>query len=423
MAKRIAPRISRRSFVGGAAALAATRGVAADFTRVDKAGDDRVLAYVGTYTEPPGPWANGQGIEVFGADPRTGELSPVGLAAQSRNPSWIAAHPSGNYLYAVNEIEDFQGNSGSVSAFAMEGASGTLRALNSVSSAGAGPAYISLDAAGNFAFVANYLGGSIAVFPIRSDGSLGDAVDVHSDQGAVGSTRATHAPAGSFAVSGHDAPHTHMIAPDPRNRFVLATDLGQDRIYTYRFDRRTGKLSPPRGAPFAALPAGDGPRHFAFHPNGRWFYSIQEEASTVAFFRYDPAVGRLEVQQTLSSLPEGFAGTSFASEILVAPDGKTLYAANRLHDTIAVFSIGPGGRLTYVAETSTLGNYPSHCRIDPGGNFLYVCNQRSDNITSFRIDRDTGLLSFTGHYAPVASPGSITFLIPGRLPRSPMSGL
>ena len=202
-----------------------------------------------------------------------------------------------------------------------------------------------------------------------------------------------------------------MIAPDPQNRFVLATDLGQDRIYTYGFDRPHRKTDSCCRAPFVALPSGDGPRHFAFHPNGQWFYSIQEEASTIAFFHYDPSTGRLEAQQTVSALPRGFAGTSFASEILVAPDGKTLYAANRLHDTIAVFAIGSDGRLKYLAETSTLGDYPAQCRIDPGGNFVYVCNQRSDNITSFRIDTETGQLSFTGLYTPVGSPGSITFLV------------
>jgi 6-phosphogluconolactonase len=412
MKKGISGTISRRRFLGGAAALAVSRGLAASTLHTTSSpAPGRVLAYVGTYTGLPGPGANGKGIELFEADLRTGELSHRGLAAQSRNPSWIVVHPSKKYLYAVNEIADFQGNSGSVSAFAIDRSSGALRALNIVSSAGAGPAYISLDAAGNFAFVANYGGGSIAVLPIRADGSLGDAVDVHRDQGSVGSAHAADAPAGSFAISGHDTPHAHMIAPDPRKRFVLATDLGQDRIYTYAFDRSTGKLTPPSGADFVALPAGDGPRHFAFHPNGRWFYSIQEEASTVAFFHYDPSTGSLEAQQTISSLPHGFVGTSFASEILIAPNGRTLYAANRLHDTIAVFSIGSDGRLSYVAETSTLGDYPAQCRIDPTGNLLYVCNQRSDNITSFRIHRDTGLLSFTGRYTPVGSPGSITFLV------------
>ena len=369
-----------------------------------------VLAYVGTYTGAPGTGGNGRGIELFDADLRTGRLSHRTLAAETRNPSWVALHPSREYLYAVNEVVDFNGSSGSVSAFAVDGVSGELRALNTVDSGGAGPAYVSIDGGGNFAFVANYAGGSIAVLPIRSDGSLGDAVDLRRNLGGVGSPRATSAPHGSFASSGHDAPHPHMVAADPSNQFVLATDLGQDRIYAYRFGQRTGKLSPPPGAPFASLPTGDGPRHFAFHPSGRWLYSIQEEASTVAFFHYDPSTGSLELQQTLSALPAGFAGTSFASEILVAPDGKTLYATNRLHDTIAVFSIAPDGRLSYLAETPTHGDYPVQCRIDPGGNFLYVCNRRSDNITSFRIHRDTGLLSFTGDYAPVGSPGSITFL-------------
>ncbi|HTW49377.1 MAG TPA: lactonase family protein [Acidobacteriaceae bacterium] len=412
MAKSISNTISRRSFLGGAAALAVSRGLA--FSARPQASEpapDRVLAYVGTYTGLPGPGANGRGIELFEADLRTGQLSHRMVAAQTRNPSWIAVHPSKKYVYAVNEIADFAGESGSVSAFAVDGSSGALRALNTVSSAGAGPAYISIDAAGDFAFVANYGGGSVAVLPIREDGSLGDAADVRRDEGSVGSARATDAPAGSFAISGHDAPHAHMIASDPDNRFVLATDLGQDRIYTWRFDRPTGKLAAPPGMPFVSLPTGDGPRHFAFHPNGRWFYSIQEEASTVVFFHYDRATGALEARQTLSALPRGFAGTSFASEILVAPNGRTVYAANRLHDTIAVFSVGPDGRLNYVTETSTLGDYPVQCRIDPGGNFFYVCNQRSDNITSFRIDHDTGLLSFTGLYTPVGSPGSITFLV------------
>ena len=412
MAKSISNTISRRSFLGGAAALAVSRGLAFSVRpQASEPAPDRVLAYVGTYTGLPGPGANGRGIELFEADLRTGQLSHRMVAAQTRNPSWIAVHPSKKYVYAVNEIADFAGESGSVSAFAVDGSSGALRALNTVSSAGAGPAYISIDAAGDFAFVANYGGGSVAVLPIREDGSLGDAADVRRDEGSVGSARATDAPAGSFAISGHDAPHAHMIASDPDNRFVLATDLGQDRIYTWRFDRPTGKLAAPPGMPFVSLPTGDGPRHFAFHPNGRWFYSIQEEASTVVFFHYDRATGALEARQTLSALPRGFAGTSFASEILVAPNGRTVYAANRLHDTIAVFSVGPDGRLNYVTETSTLGDYPVQCRIDPGGNFFYVCNQRSDNITSFRIDHDTGLLSFTGLYTPVGSPGSITFLV------------
>ena len=400
--------ISRRNFLKAASALAVSRMVSsASFAASLKT--DRVLAYVGTYDHKP--TGHGDGIELFELDLQSGELKRRSRAAQTPNPSWIAIHPSKKFLYAVNEISNYEGGSGSVSAFSIDVATGALTPLNTVNSEGAGPAYLSLDVAGKFAFVANYAGGSIAVLPIGPDGSLGSAADVHRDLGSVGSTHATDAPPGSFAISGHDAPHAHMIAPDPANRFVLATDLGQDRIYTYRFDRATGKLTAPAGAPYVSLPTGDGPRHFVFHPNGHWLYSIQEESSTVAFFHYAPETGALRAQQTVSALPRGFAGTSFASEILMAPDGKTLYAANRLHDTIAVFSIGSSGRLEHIADAPTLGDYPAQCRIDPSGNFLFVCNQRGDSITSFRIHRGTGLLTFTGQYTPVGTPGSITFLV------------
>jgi 6-phosphogluconolactonase len=190
----------------------------------------------------------------------------------------------------------------------------------------------------------------------------------------------------------------------------LATDLGQDRLYVYRFNPDTGKLSASDKMPFITLPSGDGPRHFVFHPNGHWLYAIAEESSTVIFFQYDPADGTLAARQTISALPPGFAGSSFASEILVSPNGRFLYAANRLHDTISVFAIGGSGRLEYLGESSTLGDYPSQCRIDPTGNFLYACNRRSDNITGFRVHQETGLLTFTGHYTAVGSPSCIAFL-------------
>jgi len=401
-------RISRRSFVAGAAALTAAQALrgAAPLWAADEH-PDRLRAYIGSYTGSSG---NGEGIYLVEMLRETGELVNRRLVAQTPCPSWIAIHPSRKHLFAVNEVVDYQGNSGSVSAFAIEEPSGNLRALNTVDSQGAGPAYLSLDAHGKFAFVANYVGGSIAVLPIRADGSLGDAADVHRDTGSLGATHATNAPAGSFAISGHDAPHAHMIAPDPENRFVLSTDLGQDRIYVYRFDAETGKLTPSSHAAFTSLPSGDGPRHFAFHPNGHWLYSSQEESSTVAFFHYDPANGVLSAQQSVSTLPEGFAGTSFASEVLVSPSGKHLYAANRLHDTIAAFSIGSDGRLTRVGETSTGGDYPVQCRIDPTGRFVFACNRRSDSITSFRINPDSGVLESTGTCIGVGSAASITFL-------------
>lgn len=403
--------VSRRHFLKRAVAAALAHsalGLAQEAAKGLKR--NRALAYVGTYTGAVGSGSNGEGIYLFEMNASTGELAGRKLVAKTPDPSWIAIHPSRKYLYAVNEVGDFQGNSGSVSAFAIDAASGDLTALNVASSEGAGPCYLSIDALGRYAFVANYGGGTTAVLPILDGGLLGAATDVHRDSDRLGSAQAADAPAGSFAVSGHDAPHAHMISPDPQGRFVLATDLGQDRIYTYEFDRKTGKLNPADGAPFAALPAGDGPRHFAFHPNGNWLYAIQEEASNLVFFRYNPETGLLTAQQTISALPAGFAGTSFASESMISPQGKFLYAANRLHDTIAAFSIGADGRLKWIGETSTMGDYPGQCRIDPSGNFLYACNRRSDSITCFRIHRETGLPRFTGQYTAVGSPASITFL-------------
>jgi 6-phosphogluconolactonase len=370
----------------------------------------KVLAYVGTYSSPVDGGGNGKGIYLFEMNPATGELTLVDLAAAAANASWLSLDPSGRFLYAANEVTNFGGNTGSVSAYAVDRQNGSLTLLNVVSSEGAGPAHLSVDLSGKYVFVANYAGGNVAVLPILSTGALGAATYVHQDTGSLGPTVPSSAPAGSFAFSGHDKPHAHMIHVDPGNRFVLQTDLGQDRIYVSQLDLASGKLSPVADAPFVALPPGDGPRHFTFHENGRWLYSLQEEASTVVFFRFDPATGSLHAEQTISTLPPGFKGTSFTSEILLSSDGRFLYAANRLHDTIAIFSVGREGRLTYSGETSTRGDYPRHIQFDPAGTFLYSCNQRSDSIASFRVDRKTGQLTFTGQYTPLGSPACIIFL-------------
>ncbi|HZP06895.1 MAG TPA: lactonase family protein [Terracidiphilus sp.] len=398
---------SRRSFLktAGTAALAHSTLSAA---RLRAASTDKLRAYVGTYTTAVDGSGHGEGIYLFDVDPGTGELSNRRLVAKTPNPSWIAIHPSKKFLYAINEVADFAGGNGSVSAFAIDAASGDLTLLNAVSSAGAGPAHMSLDATGKFAFVANYVGGSIAVLPIDATGHLGDAVDVHHDVGSLGSAHAADAPPGSFAISGHDAPHAHMIAADPTNRWVLATDLGQDRLYVYRFDAAAGKLT-PNGDP-VSLPSGDGPRHFAFHPNGHWLYLLCEESSTVVFFHFDAERGTLTAQQTVSALPAGFAGTNFGSEIQVSPDGKFLFSANRLHDSIAIYAIGSDGKLTRTGEASTLGDYPRHFAFGPSGDFLYVCDQRSDCITSYKVNHADGQLASTGNYAAVGSPAMIAFL-------------
>jgi 6-phosphogluconolactonase len=372
-----------------------------------------ILAYVASYSSPQGPEGskgNGQGIYLFQMDPSTGTLSERELFADDSNPSWLAFNPARTHLYAANETLTFRGrNCGSVSAFSITRPSGHLTLLGTVSSGGAGPAHLSVHPSGKYVLVANYEGGSVAVLPIGSNGGLGPATDVKEDLGKVGPTLATSAPPGSFAISGHDRPHAHMIHSDPAGRFVLASDLGLDQILTWKFDVQKGTLSPntPGGV---ALPPGDGPRHFAFHPNGQWLYSLQEEGSTLVVFDYDSTGGVLAAKQTISTLPAGFAGTNFTSEVMVSSDGRFVYAANRLHDTIAVFSVGPAGVLTYSGEVSTEGDYSRSFNIDPTGSFLYACNQRSDAITAFRVNRQTGSLTFTGRYTAVGTPAAIIFL-------------
>ena len=399
---------SRRSFLAALSAAGVMASVSAA-ERVQKTAAKRTLAYVGTDTVPVDGPANGKGIYLFEADNDSGELKLLSLAAETPSPSWLTLHPSGRFLYAVNELSVYEGNSGSVSAFEIERSTGALHLLNTLNSRGAGPTHMSVDRTGRFAFVANYFGGTIAVFPIHPEGGLDPACFVQQDTGSLGSQQAASAPAGSFAISGHDAPHAHMIQADLHNRFVLHTDLGQDRIYVWKLDAERGHLTPAE-TPFVSLPSGDGPRHLAFHPNGHWVYSIQEEASTLAFFQYDRESGALLHQQTLSALPRDYAGTNFCSEIVIAENGNFLYAVNRLHDSIATFAIEARGTLRHIDDTATQGDYPNHIAIAPGGRFLYACNQRSDTITGFRVDEGTGRLTFTGRYQPLGTPMCMVFL-------------
>ena len=321
------------------------------------------------------------------------------------SPSCLALNAAGTRLYSANETDRVGDDKhGTVSAWAVNRADGRLELLNTVRSGGAGPTYVSPHPGGRHLLVANYFGGSVAVLPIRPDGRLGEASDVKVDAGPIGPARAANAPPGSFAFSGHDRTHAHMIQADPSGRFVLHVDLGLDKIFTWAFDVQRGVLT-EKGS--VSLPPGDGPRHFHFHPGGRWLYSIQEEGSTLVLFDYDE--GRLTPRQTISTLPPGFAGSNFCSEILVSADGRHVYAGNRLHDSIAIFSVGSDGSLTYVGEEWTRGNYPRSFGFDPTGRFLYCCNQRADAITVFRVDRASGALSFTGHYAPVGNPSIVVF--------------
>jgi 6-phosphogluconolactonase (cycloisomerase 2 family) len=411
---------SRRSFLKATVGLASTASVLV--RSLPASGDETggpLLAYVGTFSSPLRdvpktqvdlPPGNGRGIHLFRVDRKTGALTAAGIHEMGTSPSCVVANAAGTRLYSANETDRTgDAREGTVSAFSIDPEDGRLSLLGTVRSGGAGPTYLSIHPTGRFLLVANYFGGSVAVLPIRSDGTLGEPTDVHEETGKTGPTRAKNAPPGSFAFSGHDRTHAHMIQADAAGRFVLHVDLGLDRIFVWKFDDQKGVLT-PSDPPSVALPPGDGPRHFHFHPNGRWLYSLQEEASTIVRFDYDAATGRLTPRQTVSSLPPGFAGSNFCSEILVSADGRFIYAGNRLHDSIGIFAVGPSGDLRFVGEEWTRGDYPRSFAFDPTGRFLYCCNQRGDNIAVFRVDRTTGGLGFTGHYASVGNPSNIAFV-------------
>jgi 6-phosphogluconolactonase len=392
----------RREFLCGSTAALAAGSAAQVRSR---------LAYVASYSNPQGPegsHGNGSGIYLFAMNPATGALTQKEVFGNADNPSWLAMDKAKAHLYSANETQTYRGQeSGSVSAYAMERSTGRLTLMNTQSSQGAGPCHISVHPSGKYVFAANYHGGTVAVLPIQADGALGAASDSHRDEGTPGPPHAASAPPGSFAISGHDRTHAHMIESDPSGRFVLSPDLGLDEIVVWRFNDTQGKLTRDESLAIK-LPPGDGPRHFAFHPSGRWLYSLQEEASTMAVFEY--SAGKATLRQTLSTLPKGFAGTNFTSEVMFSPDGRFLYAANRLHDSIAWFAVAASGTLRLAGEEWTRGDYPRSFGFDPSGQFLYSCNQRADAVACFRVNRQTGVLAFTGQYTPVGTPAQILFL-------------
>ncbi|HSI32820.1 MAG TPA: lactonase family protein, partial [Tepidisphaeraceae bacterium] len=361
---------------------------AADVAPADDAAGP-LFAYVGTFSSPLKdvlptqvdlPPGNGRGIHIFRADRKTGAWTPAGLYEMGTSPSCLAATADGSVLFSANETDRVGAErEGTISAFLVDRKTGGLKLINTVPSGGAGPTYVSVHPSGRFVLVANYFGGSVAVLPIVKGSNLAPPSDVKRPKGKGGPTKATSAPPGSFAISGHDRTHAHMIEADPSGRFVYHVDLGLDTIFVWRFDDQAGKLTE---AGSVALPPGDGPRHFALHPNGRWFYSVQEEGSTVVLFDRDEKGGGLVARQTISTLPPGFTGSNFCSEILVSSDGRFVYAGNRLHDSIAIFAVDEGGMLTYVGEEWTRGSYPRSFSFDPTGRFLYCCNQRGDHVAA-----------------------------------------
>lgn len=396
----------------GAMAVASAMGTLASPRPVQAAGnsvpaaaqDGKALyAYVGTYTP------NGLGIHRFKVDRASGRLDPIEPVRGIENPSALAIDAQQRFLFSVSEVKNYNGTTnGSVSSYAIEQGTGALHQVNTVNSQGAGPVYLSLHPNGRFLLVANYNSGSVAVLPIASDGVLGEAVSVQAPQAPAGAQHAAEGVPGSFAISDHDGPHAHTIVPSPDGRFAVSTDLGVDRTYVWKFDEATGALS-PNDPPFVAASAGAGPRHVVFHPNGRYMYEVTEEASTLVCYAYDPDRGTLTQRQSVSTLPPGYEGTSFASEIILSHDGRFVYVANRLHDTIVQFGIGANGHVQRIGETPTGGDYPRVIGFDPSGRFLYSLNQRSDHIAIFAADKTSGKLRFTGSYVGVGSPSDIAF--------------
>jgi len=356
----------------------------------------KYLFFVGTYTEEGG---KSKGIYSYRYNAATNEITPLGLAAETTNPSFVAVHPNGRFLYAVNEVPNYKGpNSGGVSAFSVDRATGKLTFLSEVASRGADPCYITVDKTGKYVLVANYTGGSVAVFPVLEDGKLGEASAFVQHTG--------HGP----NASRQEGPHAHSIDLSPDNHFAFVDDLGLDELLVYKFDSAKGSLT-PNDPPFAKLDPAAGPRHFALHPNGKYAYVIAEMGNSVTVFAYDNAHGTMTSLQRITTLPSGFKGRNDDAEIEVHPSGKFLYASNRGHDSIAVFAIDPAkGTLTPVEIASTQGKEPRNFAIDPTGQFLFAENQKSDNIVVFRIDAKTGKLTATGQTLEVGSPVCVKFL-------------
>lgn len=370
------------------AVAAATTGTAEDDATAWR-------VYIGTYTS-----GASEGIYMLEMDATTGELIHAGLAGAVENPSFLALHPAGTFLYSVGRGTDADGEPANLaSAFAIDPESGALTLLNQASTAGDGPCHVAVDRAGRHILVANYSGGNAAVLPIAENGALREAGDVVQHEGSSVHPR-------------QQAPHAHAVQLDAAGNFAFIIDLGIDRIMIYRYDDETGSLE-PNDPPYAAVAPGAGPRHFAFHPNGQYAYVVNELANTVTAFAYDAAAGSLEAIHTVGTLPDDFEDDNTTAEICVHPSGRFVYASNRGHDSIAAFAVeADTGRLSSIGQTPTGGRTPRNFNITPDGAFLVVANRQTDNIVVLRIDPETGLLTDTGHAVEVPAPSCVVFYKP-----------
>lgn len=365
--------------------FAATFASAAEFS---------YLVYVGTYTDK-----GSKGIYAYRFDPGTGESQSMELATESENPSFLAVDADNKYLYAVNETDHFNGGrTGAISTYAIDRSSGKLTLMQHVSSLGADPAHLSLDRTGRYLLVANYSSGNIAVFPIQRDGQLGARTAFVQHAGS------------SVNRERQSGPHAHEIQVTNDNRFVLVADLGLDELLIYRFDAKTGSLS-PNSPPFVKISPGSGPRHFAIAPSGKFVYLVNEMSSTVTVFSFDNAEGQLHEVQTISTLPAGFKGDNTTAEIEVDASGRHLYVSNRGDDSIAVFGIDPpSGKLSFVEHAPTGGKTPRHFTLDPTGEWLFVENQESGTVNLFAVSPASGQLTATSKSWRVPSPVCVVFV-------------
>ena len=386
---------SRRDFLAASAfgliglARGSVRPAVHDEVQMD--GD---LLYVGTYTEG----TRSDGIYLVRMDRHTGQLRQVGSAHAGANPSFLAIHPNRRVLYAVNELEQYQGRAtGAVSAFAIEGDTGVLTRLNEQPSEGGAPCFVSVDRSGRVVLVANYAGGSVALLPIQESGALAPAAQVvqHTGKGPTPERQ--------------EAPHAHCIVPHPSNRFALAADLGADRVFVYRLDLDGPSLGHALGGD-AIMRPGAGPRHLAFHPTLPLVFVANELDSTVATLRFDAERGALSPLDTRSTVPAGWTGTNYPADIHLASTGRTLYVSNRGHNSIAVFSVAAStGALELDQVVATEGDWPRNFSLDPSGRWLLVANQRSDSVVVFGRDPDTGRLTPTGQRIAIPSPVCLRF--------------
>jgi 6-phosphogluconolactonase len=383
-------------FIGALIAAAHANGGTAPVsdTAAHRPDAAHIRVYIGSYTQK-----EKTGITLLEMNTKTGELERKAAVYDGPNPTYLVISPDHRFLYACNEVGDYNGDkAGAAAAFSIDPATGSLTLLGQQSTKGDGPCHIEVDKQNKIVLAANYGGGSLAAFPVHSDGTLGPASAFIQHEGK------------SVDPARQEGPHAHCFTLDASNRYAFACDLGLDKVYVYKVDKTTATLE-PNDPPFATVPPGSGPRHIAFTPNNHFAYVCNEMLSTVTAFAYDPASGKLTSLQTLSTVPKDFHGDNSTAEIETSHDGRFVYVSNRGHNSIAIFSIdGKSGHLTPVGHQSTEGKTPRCFKIDPTGNWMIAANQDTDNVISLRVDRKTGKLTPTGHSVRVSMPVCVQYL-------------